>query len=679
MLNLDRPVGSLRGVGAEMERKLARLNIKTAGDLLTHYPRRYDDFSLVVPISAMRPGLVTVRGKILAAGTRRAHTRRLSITEAVISDSSGSVKAIWFNQPFILKTLIVGAEVLLSGRLEFRNQDLALQAPAIEPASRGGVNTGRILPVYAETEGLTSKQLRTLIRPLLALATDLPESLPVEIIKDAKLLTRAEALTAIHFPETTGQLESAKHRIAFEELFYLITSALLLKQDLALEKAPEVPLVVDVAQSFTAALGFQLTDAQRKAAWQILQDMERDRPMNRLLEGDVGSGKTVVALMAAVMAMAAGYQAALMVPTEILARQHSATIGAILAKLDKQIALVVGKQPAAEKREALAQIESGAAGLVIGTHALITAAVTFQNLGLVIIDEQHRFGVGQRQALKAKAGHLPHLLSMTATPIPRSLALTVYGDLDVSVIDSLPPGRQPIATRVVKNSERTDLYEAVDAELVEGRQCFVVCPLIDDSEASQAKSLKSELERLSKTVFSHRRLEGIHGKMKPEDKQTIMERFKAGDIDILVATSVIEVGIDVPNATIMIIEGADHFGLAALHQLRGRVGRGQHKSSCYLLYDSFSPGVRERLQALERTTDGFRLAQIDLELRGPGQIYGLQQHGILDLQMANITDTKLISEVRQYATRFVGKSADMLQYDQIRQQIARLQTVTSLD
>ncbi len=368
-----------------------------------------------------------------------------------------------------------------------------------------------------------------------------------------------------------------------------------------------------------------------------------------------------------------------MVPTEILARQHFATISKLLAKLGRKPVLIVGKQPAAEKNAAQASAQSGEAGLIIGTHALISSGVEFQNLGLVIIDEQHRFGVGQRQELKKKAGRLPHLLSMTATPIPRSLALTVYGDLDVSVIDELPPGRQAITTKIVKNSEREQLYKTVDTEIESGRQVFVVCPLIDDSENSDAKSVSAELERLQKGIFAHRRLEAIHGKMNPSEKQEIMERFRAHQTDILIATSVIEVGIDIPNASIMIIEGADHFGLAALHQLRGRVGRGEHKSFCYLLYDSFSPGVRERLQAMERTSDGFRLAQIDLELRGPGQIYGQQQHGVLDLQMANITDTKLISEVREYAQRFVDDAQSMLQYEQIRQQIAKLQTITSLD
>ena len=678
-IDLNQPISRLKGVGAEMERKLARLNIFTVGDLINHYPRRYDDFSHITPIRAMKPGLVTIRGQIITAASRRATRRKLTITEAIITDGTGTVKAVWFNQPYLKNSLPIGSEVLVSGRLEFRNNDLALQGPMIEPADRETKDTARIVPVYPETEGLSSRQLRTLIAPLLPLIADLAETLPAEVASSANLLPRGQALTEIHFPTSMSQLAKARRRIAFEELFFLMATSLSIKEEIKTETAPIIKFKPDMAKQFTASLDFKLTDAQRQAAWQILQDLERDQPMNRLLEGDVGSGKTIVAIMAAVMAMVNGFQTALMVPTEILARQHAAKIAPVIEKLGFQAVLILGKQTAASKRQSAASVKSGQANLIIGTHALLSSAVEFRNLGLVIIDEQHRFGVGQRQALKAKAGHLPHLLSMTATPIPRSLALTVYGDLEVSVIDSLPPGRQPVSTRVVKARERPEVYLEIDREIESGRQVFVVCPLIEESTDGGAKSVVAEAERLQKTVFGHRRIDIIHGKLSADEKQTVMRQFASGQTDILVATSVIEVGIDIPNASIMMIEGADRFGLASLHQLRGRIGRGKHKSHCFLMYDSLSPGVAERLQAMERTSDGFRLAQIDLELRGPGQIYGLRQHGLLDLKMADIADVKLLAEVRSSAQNFLHNEAVMVKYPHILDQINRLKAVTSLD
>lgn len=679
MVELELSVEALHGVGAEMARKLAHLGVETVGDLLKHYPRRYDDFATVTAISKMKPGLVTVRGTVVTAASRRARGRKLTITEAIISDGTGTIKAIWFNQSYRLNQLVKGREVALSGRLEFKNNDLALQSPAVESAERVEPGTSHIVPIYPETDGLTSRQIHNVILPLLGRLDGLPETMPSEVLTQARLLSRAETLRQVHNPSNDQLLQQARRRIAFEELFVVILAALSLKNDIKAEVSPQIPFKADVAKSFTDLIGFTMTGAQRKVAWQILQDLEREQPMNRLLEGDVGSGKTVVAVMAAVMAISSGYQVALMVPTEILARQHAVKIRQLLEPLGYQVELILGKQKVAVKRQAKEAAAAGLAHLVIGTHALISAGVTFNKLGLVIIDEQHRFGVGQRQELKKKAGRLPHLLSMTATPIPRSLALTVYGDLDISVIDELPPGRQPILTKLVKASEREAMYAKVEAEIAAGRQVFVVCPLIEDSDKLGAKSVTAEAEHLRQSIFSHRRIEVIHGKLSSDEKQELMERYRDGEIDILVATSVIEVGIDIPNATIMLIEGADRFGLAALHQLRGRIGRGQHQSYCYLLYDSFSPGVAERLRAMERTNDGFRLAQIDLELRGPGQIYGLRQHGILDLQMADVTDTKLVSEVRQYAQAFLRDETAMLHYPHIRETVDSLKAVTSLD
>lgn len=678
-MNVDVRVETLKGVGKVMAGNLARLGIHTVGDLLNHYPRRYDDFSDIIPIRMMKPGPVTFKGEIVKIAARRARTRKLSITEAVITDGTGTVKAIWFNQPFLVKQYPVGTQVLLSGKLEFKNNDLALQAPAIEVNTQDARHTARIIPVYPETHGLTSKQLRSVIMPILSMLPDLPEQLPDSIIEDNKLMSKTKTIKEIHAPTSQRSLQKAQHRLAFEELFFIIAASQVIKREIKTEQAPEIELKVEEAQRFVRELDFDLTNAQRQAGWQILQDMTSDKPMNRLLEGDVGSGKTVVALLAASMAIASGYQVALMVPTDILARQHYAKTQDLLKRLGIHSTLLLGKQTAAEKKTALAEVVSGQGQLIIGTHALVTESVSFHKLGLVIIDEQHRFGVSQRQMLKQKAGRLPHLLSMTATPIPRTLALTVYGDLDVSIIDELPPSRQPVGTRVLKPTDRDVAYGFIDKQIREGRQVFVVCPLIEDSDVLGSKSVTAEVERLRKGVFRHRHIGMLHGRMKAAEKDAVMADFAAGKLDILVATSVIEVGIDIPNASVMLIEGAERFGLAALHQLRGRVGRGAYDSYCLLASDSNAPGVMERLQALERTHDGFRLAQIDLELRGPGQIYGRLQHGMLDLRMADLGDTKLVAAVRQAAQSFVESSDVMLQYPQVVERINRLKSVTSLD
>lgn len=677
----DRPIGSVKGVGKAVTEKLARLNISTLGDLIGHYPRRYEDFSQIIPIRSMRPGNVTFRGEIERVAGRYARARKLHLTEAIISDGTGTVKAIWFNQPYLSKNIPVGTPVLVSGELKFKNNDLALQSPAIETMEDGHDprDTARIVPVYPETEGISSRQLRGLIKPILPLIATTPDNLPPEVVVSSRLMSHAKALQEIHFPTSQNSLTRARHRLAFEELWFLMCASLAIKHEIQSETALALPFQVEAAKHFVEALDFELTPAQKKAAWEIFQDMAKDKPMNRLLEGDVGSGKTVVATMAAVMAMANGHQASLMVPTEILARQHAAKIGPLLARLGYETVLVLGKQPAAERAAALARLAAGGPLLVIGTQALLGESIDLPRLGLVIIDEQHRFGVGQRQQLKAKSGRLPHLLSMTATPIPRSLQLTVYGDLDLSVIDGLPPGRRPIVTRAVDAKQRDTAYTLINEQLDEGRQAYVVCPLVEESEALEAKSAVAEAERLAKGPFKHRRIGLLHGKLSPAEKEAVMKQFAAHDIDILVATSVIEVGIDVPNATVMLIDGAERFGLAALHQLRGRVGRGEHASYCFLLTESKSANAIERIRALEKSQDGFRLAQIDLELRGPGQIYGRRQHGTLDLQLADIGDTKLIAAARNAALKFLSEPDVMVKYPQVAARINALKAVTSLD
>ena len=677
----NRPIGSVKGVGAEMERKLARLGIATAGDLIRHFPRRYDDFSKIIPIRLMRPGNVTFRGEVERVAGRYARARKLHLTEAIISDGTGTVKAVWFNQPYLAKTIPTGTAVLVSGQIKFKNNDLALQSPAIEAISEGKVtkDTARIVPVYSETEGLSSKQLRGIVQSVLPLVDTVEETLPEGVVVSAKLMPLVKALREIHFPASQASLTRARHRLAFEELWYLMLTSLVIKHEIKTETAPEVPFDVNAAKLFISALDFELTPAQKRAAWEIFQDMSAASPMNRLLEGDVGSGKTIVATMAAFMAMRSGFQAALMVPTEILARQHAAKLEALLAKLGFEVALVLGKQSAAERKTALARIKTGDPLLVVGTQALLGESIDLPNLGLVIIDEQHRFGVGQRTNLKAKAGRLPHLLSMTATPIPRTLQLTVYGELDISIIDSLPPGRKPITTKVLDAKGRDGAYEFLREQISAGRQAFVVYPLIEDSPELAFKSVTSEYERLTKGPFKNCRLGLLHGRLSPAEKQAVMDEFAAGHLDILIATSVIEVGIDIPNATVMLIDGAERFGLAALHQLRGRIGRGEHASFCFLVAGSKAPGTLERLGALEKSQDGFRLAQIDLELRGPGAIYGRRQHGALDVQLADIADAKLLAAARSEALKFLSDPGAMLKYPQVAAKVNALKAVTSLD
>ena len=678
---MDRPIGSAKGVGTEMEQKLARLKIYTVGDLITHFPRRYDDFSQIIPIREMKPGNVTFRGVIERVASRYARTRKLHITEAIISDGTGTIKAIWFNQQYLAKSLPMKTEVMVSGNLLFKNNDLALQSPAIEAISesKDTKDTARIVPIYPETEGLSSKVIRGLILPLLPLAATLDETLPQSIVNSAALVSRGEALREIHFPTDMETLAAARNRLAFEELWFLMLASLTIKHEIMTETAPAIEFQASIAQAFTAVLSFDLTDSQRKAAWEILMDLKHSRPMNRLLEGDVGSGKTVISALSAVMVMSAGYQVSLMAPTELLARQHYKNLSILLEKLGYETLLVLGKQTASERKAALARIESAGPMLVIGTQALIGDKVTFPKLGLAMIDEQHRFGVVQRQELKAKAGLLPHLLSMTATPIPRTLQLTVYGDLDISVIEGLPPGRKPIKTKVVGAKERAETEKFIDAQIEEGRQVYVVCPLVEASDVLDAKAAVIEAERLANGPFKHRRIGLIHGKLSSAEKQAVMENFALGQIDILVATSVIEVGIDVPNAAIMLIEGAERFGLAALHQIRGRVGRGEHASFCFLVTDSNSTTAAERLGALEKSQDGFRLAQIDLELRGPGQIYGRRQSGDLDLQFADTTDSVFLALVRNEALNFLKMPDSLIKYPEIAAKIQSLKAVTSLD
>ena len=655
------------------------LGIKTAADLIEYYPRRYEDYSVVTPIAKLRPGAVTIEAVIKQAKGRYVR-RGLHITEAVASDDSGSTRLVWFNQPYRAAALKSGQTYFISGQYELSYRRFAIMNPGVEMTSDFPVNTARILAVYRETKGLTSKQIRTAVHEVLPLIRKLKETLPPQVVRDNRLMSRAEALAAIHLPASAEQLEAAKRRLGFEEVFCLSLASLLNKQANSREHALVVPYAEELAVRFSKSLAFRLTDAQRLTAMRVYKDLEKEQPMNRLVEGDVGSGKTAVAAMAALMALEQGWQAALMAPTELLARQHAETIHQLLRPLglEDRVVLLVGSLKPDQKAKAHAAIATGRAGFIVGTHALIQERVDMHKLVLVIVDEQHRFGVEQRKALMAKAGHMPHVLSLTATPIPRSLALTLYGELDVSVLDEKPPGRQPIVTKLVAPSERQRVYQAINRQINKGRQLFVVCPLISESDNLAASAVETVYERLRTHEFKQRRVGLLHGRMKAEAKERVMRQFLRHELDILVSTTVIEVGVDVPNATMMMVENPERFGLAQLHQLRGRVGRAEHQSYCYLMLSDSKPPSR-RLRALERSQDGFELAELDLELRGPGAIYGSSQHGQLDLRIAQLSDTALITAARRAAQQLLDQGDDLLQYKHLMKTVNRLRSVTNLN
>ena len=678
-MTLSDPITDIKGVGQELAKKFAVLGIKSVKDLINYYPRRYDDYSQIQNIQSIKPGTVTLKGTIKQAKGRYVR-RGLHITEAVASDNTGSVRLVWFNQPYRAPAIKKDAEYYITGDFGLSRQRLSIMNPSVELVSDFPLNAARIVPIYRETKGLKSLQIRKIVKQCLPLIRMQKESLPAWIVKNRKLADKAWSIEMMHFPDSPSALNKAKARLGFEEVLELTLAALLNKYELMKEEALDIPFDEKLAKDFVSHLPFDLTDAQRKAIWKIFLDMQKSQPMNRLLEGDVGSGKTVVAAMAAVMAMKQGFQVALMAPTEILARQHAETIYDLLAPLGMadRLSLLVGGMKPAQKSAAQAKIKSGDIGLIIGTHALIQEKVDMHRLGLIIVDEQHRFGVDQRKTLQAKAGHMPHVLNMTATPIPRSLALTLFGELDITIIDAKPVGRKQIKTKIISPNSRKQLYEEIDKELEAGRQLFVVTPLISQSNGFPAKSAEEAYKEVSTKEFKHRRSGLLHGKMKPAEKEEIMQRFLRHELDILVSTTVIEVGVNVPNASVMLIENAERFGLAQIHQLRGRVGRSEHQGYCYLMMgDSTEPS--RRLRALEQTNDGFALAELDLEIRGPGAIYGTLQHGQLDLRVAKLTDTRLIAAARNTAQQFIDKGENLLKYKQLYEDVQILRAVTNLN
>ncbi len=658
---LDKKIQYVPGIGPSYSKRLEHLGIKTVRDFVYYLPVRYDDLSHIKKISDVKIGeAATVEGGIAEISSIRTWKKRMNITEAILKDGSGSIKITWFNQPYIAQNLTKGKKIRLNGKVIQDDKGTYFSNPVYELAGRVPTNVGRIVPVYGETRGITSRWIRWKMQSMLKTClSDIGDPVPVAIAKRQKLIGAREALQQIHFPDSFESVKEAQKRIAFEEMLLIQLNAVRARKNWEESKAAVIEFNEKLVKDFVGKLPFRLTDAQRKSAFQILKDIGKPHPMNRLLEGDVGSGKTVVAAIAALEAMMAGYQTAIMAPTEVLARQHFETFGKVLEGFSQKIGLLTNSESRTfwkknTRKNFLGKIRRGEMKILIGTHALIQKSVEFKNLALVIIDEQHRFGVNQRahlqkQATKLKDGlknTIPHLLSMTATPIPRTLALAFYGNLDISLLDEQPLGRKKIITEIITPAARERVYEFIRKEVKAGRQVFFIYPLIEESEKIAGRAAVEEHKNLSEKIFPDIKIGLLHGRMKPKDKEDVMKKFKDKEYDILVSTSVIEVGVDVPNATIMVIEGSERFGLAQLHQFRGRVGRSEHQSYCFLFTDSTASATNKRLKALLESEDGFKLAEHDLEIRGPGQFLGIRQSGIPDTAMRYLSDVKLIQQAR---------------------------------
>lgn len=722
---LKEKIENLKGVGGYYVERLNKLGIQTVQDLLWHFPIRYEDFSNYVFISDIKtPGVYSVLGRVEKIKMRRAFRKRMFITEATLYDKTGTIPVIWFGQSYLTRNIPQGALIVVSGKVSRHEGILGFQNPSYEVIGRKGKigkflldrsslkHTGGLIPVYPETRGLTSRGLRFLIKPLISRVEHIQDYIPSEVLRRVQIPALKYALKQIHFPDSFEESELAKKRFAFEELFLL--QLLLLQARKKNTKLSALPITpnIDLIKKFLRTLPFTLTRSQKKALWEILRDLAKPYPMNRLLNGDVGSGKTIVAFAAALEVVRQGYQVAVLVPTEILARQHFEKAVQLFRSFDLPIALLVSKETQistdglsgeVSRSQLKDQLLSGKPFFVIGTHAIIQKGVQFSNLALAIVDEQHRFGVAQRKALlhghtqvdlqkntgivkegppknqfESETEKVPHLLSMTATPIPRSLALTLWGDLDISVITELPSGRKKVITKIIPAQKRRSLYSFIRKEVNVGNLVFIVCPRIETQEEMltpneylrrDTKAVKQEYERLSKEVFFDLRLGLLHGKMKPLEKERVMNDFANKKIQILVSTSVIEVGIDIPEATVIVIEGADHFGLAQLHQFRGRVGRSDKQSYCFLLTESETKTSQKRLETFAKTFDGFSLAEQDLKMRGPGEFLGTKQSGMPDLAMNSLKDLSLVLLARKEAEDILNKSPDLNSYPLLKQRL----------
>lgn len=667
-MDLASPVEEVKGIGPKTAEVLHKAGIFTLRDLVYHLPRDYEDFQQAQNISDLKPGKVTVKAKVEDVKLRRMR-RNLNLVEATLRDKSGAIRAIWFNQPYRAKQFDAGKDYYFSGTMALSHGYYQISNPSATLADDydAKVSTAKIQPVYPARGSIKSQDFKKFIKTIdnnIALIPDMIPNYP----------GRADALFNVHFPETVDAAKKGREYLATEELFSLLLAAKLNREENQKLRTQAIKGNMGALKSFIEGLPFRLTNAQRRATWEIIQDMEQEIPMNRLLQGDVGSGKTMVAALSCFVAARAGFQAAIMAPTEVLATQHAESLSKLFGN-QLSVALLTGSTK--RKAELKKHIKSGEVDLVVGTHALITDDTEFKNLGLAIIDEQHRFGVMQRQKLLAKAHTMPHLLSMTATPIPRSLQLTIFGDLSVSILDELPAGRQPITTKIVSPNSTKQMWDSIDAELQKRHQAYYICKKIDDKGASELSNVKKESQKLARQ-FPNYNVAFLHGKMKPAEKDEIMTMFAKGEIDILVSTTVVEVGVNVPNATVMVIADADQYGLSQLHQLRGRVGRGSDASYCYLI-NSNSDAPTRRLREIERSQDGFYLAEIDLKLRGPGELYGSLQHGALDLRIATITDTKLVHRAEALVKQFRQAGYDLVEYKELSDSVRKYQRLTTLN
>lgn len=717
-INLLSPLSSIHGIGPRFVQKLSKLHIETIKDLLWHFPTRYEDFSNVTKISDLIPREeCTIQALVKKINVRRSWHKRMFIIEAKLEDETGEIRAVWFNQTYIKNILEPGKTANFSGKVsESHEGELYFSNPGYEVMTfqdKETKHTGRIVPIYPETKGLTSKGIRYLIQPLLKAIEKPKESFPQKIVKQHSLLSLSEALNIIHFPKTLDDAMEARRRFNFEELFLLQLHLLGERARLTKEKAPALDISVEMIKAFLETLPFELTPSQKQTLWEIIKDLNKPTPMNRLLQGDVGSGKTIIAALAAICTAHKGYQATLMAPTEILARQHYQTIIKFFPDHEEGVALLTGNESKLsyghgletdlKKPSLIKEVENGKVNIVIGTHTLIATSktkkerkITFPSLGLVIVDEQHRFGVRQRAELTKRKEYIPHFLSMSATPIPRTLSLTFFSDLDLSLITELPKNRKVIITSAVPPEERTKAYAFIRSEIKKGRQAFVVCPRIENPNLKskisnnfefqnkkelieiEIKSVKEEYEKLSKKIFPDLRVAMLHGKMPARggsalggkaNKAEIMKNFADGKIDILISTSVIEVGVDIPNASIMMIEGSERFGLAQLYQFKGRVGRGEHQSYCFLFTDSSSEEVKKRLTSIVEAKNGLELAEKDLKFRGPGEFLGEGQTGMPDLAMRALQHPQLMKDARKSAEEIIKRDPELSLYPDLKNSV----------
>lgn len=678
--HLKDSIGSVMGIGASKAKDFGRLGLNTLQAALFDFPFRYDDLSHAVAIADAKPGSkVTIQGTIISIDSHRSQkSMRMIVTEAVIEDGSGAIKAVWFHQGFLMRVLKPGQVVSLAGKVDDK-YGLSLVNPVYEIIGTAKVtkDTGRIMPIYKLTGALTQKIRRKVAEAALSAIKEVDDWMPEHILREVELIPLSTSITELHFPGSAESKEKALRRLKFDEFFLHQLLHAKSRRELKMQKAPKVPFDETAVKQAVSDLPFVLTGAQKKAIWAIIKDMNRPEPMNRLLEGDVGSGKTVVAALVGLNASKDGWQTAMLAPTEILAEQHAQTLQRLFGDKLKIAVYTRTKRRVGDKEVTKAQLlsalKNNAVQIVVGTHALLTQEVLFDRLGLIVVDEQHRFGVRQRQSLKDKQGDLdgmPHLLSMTATPIPRSLALVLYGDLDRSILNEYPAGRKPIETQVVELGREQLVYDQMRREMDAGRQIFVVCPLIEESDALGVNSVSQVFKEFVLEPFKGYRVEMLHGRMKTKEKDDVMRKFASGEADMLISTTVVEVGVDVPNATIMYVEGAERFGLAQLHQLRGRVGRGEHQSYCFLHPSGILGEVaRERLKAIENSQDGFDLAERDLQLRGPGNIFGTEQSGFEQFKLGTMHDIDLMSFAKDFSKEVLDQTPDLSLYPKLRDRL----------